>query len=652
MKPAGSFFAPGGPLSRAHPAYEPRPGQEQMAEAVERTLEEGGVLMVEAGTGTGKTLAYLVPAIRSGRRVVVSTGTRNLEDQIFGKDLPFLRDKAGLKFSACLMKGRENYLCRYRFAEFEAEPLLEVRSEARWIPKIRAWSRKTRTGDRAEIADLPDQIRLWRDINARADTCLGRRCPEFESCWLTVMKRRAQAADIVVVNHYLFFADLVVRGAYGAVLPEYDTVIFDEAHLLEEIATQYFGVQVSSGQVDELARDAEALASGPAAKGRGAVGGAGLRQAAREFFAPLRERLRDEAGRLRFDPPERGGPDLSHEWAVLSESLDDVANLPAAGPSADEQTEAIRRRATEIKDAVAAVLGREDPEFVYGIETRGRGGVLLSAAPIDVSGILRESLFDSLRAAVLTSATLAVEGRFDFFQKRLGLEDARTLVVDSPFDFRTQAILYLPRRLPEPREESYLRRAVEEIRALLEITSGRAFLLFTSYANMERVGSALEEEGSWKLFVQGEGSKAALVEAFKTTRDAVLLGTTSFWHGVDVQGEALSLVVIDKLPFDVPGDPLVAARIDRIRKQGGNPFAEYQTPLAVLELKQGLGRLIRSRSDRGILAVLDSRILTRAYGKTFLASLPPYPVVRDVAACKAFFESPGVPTGSSESEQG
>lgn len=638
MGPTGSFFSPGGVLSRVHPQYEHRPGQEAMAGAVERTLREGGTLMVEAGTGTGKTLAYLVPAARLGRRVVVSTGTRNLQDQIIGKDIPFLRDDAGQEISACLMKGRENYLCRYRLAEFLREPLLEVLDERRWIPEIERWSRETATGDRAEIADLPDQLRLWRDINARADTCAGSRCPEYETCWLTRMKRTAQQSQVVVVNHHLFFADLAVRTAYGSVIPEYDTVVFDEAHLLEETATLYFGIQVSSNQIEELARDAEALASRSGGPPKGGGGAATLRRAAKEFFAPLRKRLEYEAGRIRFDPPERGGPDLDEAWRSLASALAAVGSQAGAGGREGDTGEAVERRAIELAEMFEQVLRRDDEAFVYGMEVRGRASVILSAAPIDVSRLLRDQLFSDLHASVLTSATLAVEEEFDFFRNRLGLEHAETLVTESPFDYREQAVLYLPRRMPEPRERPFLTRAVEEITALLEVTGGRAFLLFTSYANMERVREELEAEDRWPLFVQGDGSKVALVDAFRETPESVLLGTMSFWHGVDVPGEALSLVVIDKLPFDVPSDPLVAARIERIRDEGGNPFAEYQTPIAVLELKQGLGRLIRNRADRGVLAVLDPRLRTRRYGETFLQSLPPYARVATIDACRKFFQ--------------
>ncbi len=638
MAAAGDFFRPGGPLSRAHPSYEPREGQAEMAEAVSRALEGGGALMVEAGTGTGKTLSYLVPAIEAGRRVVVSTGTKNLQDQIWGQDLPLLRDRAGLDAPACLMKGRENYLCRSRFERFDAEPLFEVLEERKWLPRIRRWARATSTGDRAEIEGLPDGLRLWRDVNARADTCTGRKCPEHELCWLTRMKRRAQQSRIVVVNHHLYFADLAVRSAYGAVLPDHDTVVFDEAHLLEDVATLYFGVQVSSAQVEDLARDAEGLAARGGGAAEGGGGAAGLRRAARSFFSPIRERLREGAARVRFDPPSRGGLDLDRAWAELAEALREVGG--GASALEGEEAGALSDRASEIGEAFELVLRRDDPDHVYGVEGRGRAGVVLSASPIDVSALLRERLFESLRAAVLTSATLAVEGRFEFFRSRLGLESADTLVVGSPFDPAGQAVLYLPSAIPEPRDPAFVPRAVEEIRNLLAVTGGRAFLLFTSYANLERVRAALEEDGSWNLIVQGEGSKVALVEKFKRTERAVLLGTTSFWHGVDVQGEALSLVVIDKLPFEVPDDPLVAARIERIRDRGGNPFAEYQVPIAVLELKQGLGRLLRSRSDRGVLAVLDPRLVTKAYGRTFLDSVPPYRRVRTLEECRAFFSGP------------
>ncbi len=627
-------------MARAHAAYEPRPGQAQMAREVERILACGGNLMIEAATGTGKTLAYLVPALASGRRVVVSTGTRNLQDQIFGNDLPFLRERAGLAVSACIMKGRENYLCRFRAAQFQHEPLLEDLEEAPWVQRIVEWSARTVSGDRAEIPDLPDRLKLWRDLNARSDTCTGTRCPEYEACWLTRLKRAAQDAQIIVVNHHLFFADLAVRSAYGAVLPDYDTVIFDEAHLLEEVATLYFGVQVSSSQIEDLARQAERTAARAGGPGKGGAGAAALRQASGEFFFGLRGPLLERPGRSRFEPPDRGGPDLEAEWANLCAALDDVVRQAGRYGAPPDGIESLPRRAQELREAFQAVLHRQDPSFVYGMELRGRASVTLTASPIDVAPVLKSRLFDELHACVLTSATLTVQGDFSFFQSRLGLEGCEAQVVDSSFDYGTQAVLYLPRRMPAPSEPGFIPRAIEEIVGLLETTAGRAFLLFTSYANMERVHGALGDLGRWPLLLQGQGSKAALVATFKNTPHAVLLGTTSFWHGVDVPGESLSLVVIDKLPFDVPTDPLIAARIERIRVEGGNPFAEYQVPLAVLELKQGLGRLLRSREDRGILAVLDPRLTTKPYGRTFLESLPPYAILREPGECATFFRGP------------
>ena len=638
MEPHEAFFAPGGRLEEAHPAYRFRAGQSAMAAQVHRTLEDGGRLMIEAATGTGKTLAYLVPALAAGRRVIVSTGTKNLQDQIWHQEIPFLSAQAGFQVSACVMKGRDNYLCRYRLAEFEREPLFSDLAESKWIDVISEWGRETETGDRAEIDELPDQLRLWRDLNARSETCTGSRCSEFEACWLTQLKRRAEDAQLIVVNHHLFFADLSLRSAFGAVLPDYDTVIFDEAHLLEEVATMYFGATAGSGAVEEIARDAEKLAGRNGGPSKGGGGAAGLRLAAQDFFDPIRAQLGASPGRVTFAPPERGGLDLEVEWAGLCETLDEVVRETERIQRRSDASEALPRRVDQLRESLEQILERDDPAFVYGAELRGRRSVALSAQPVDVADPLRHELFDRLHACVLTSATLAVDDKFEFFIRRLGLDDAETGVVESSFRWGEQAVLYLPEDIPEPRDPSFTDRIAEEIDRLAEVTGGRGFALFTSYANMERTAAQLEAQGRWSLIVQGEGSKAALVERFKQTPEALLLGTTSFWHGVDVPGEALSLVVVDKLPFDVPNDPLVAARIERIRDAGGNPFMEYQVPLAVLELKQGLGRLLRRETDRGILAVMDPRLTSRRYGKIFLRSLPPFPVVRSVEATREFFE--------------
>lgn len=633
------FFGSDGPLARSLPGYEPRPGQRKMAAAVERTLAEGGHLMVEAGTGTGKTLAYLVPAILSGKRVIVSTGTKNLQDQILQRDLPMLRDTLGLTFSACAMKGRDNYLCKARFEQFQREPLLEDPAEKDWIGVLAGWADETETGDRAELTEMPDRLRLWRDINAKADTCSGGRCPEYEECWLTRLKRTAQQSDIVVVNHHLFFADLAIRTAFGAVLPDYDTVIFDEAHMLESVATLFFGAQVGSGQIEQLAKEAEKAASRAGGPARGGGGAAGLRSASEEFFETVRQDIGTATGRVRFRSEAEGGPDLEAEWAVMSEALDELTRQCSRIDAGADGGEPVADKAESLKETLDRILARDDSGFVYGVEPRGRG-VLLTAAPIEVAELLREALFDKLKASVLTSATLAVRDSFDFFLERLGLDQAETMTVESSFDYPKQGVLYLPKRMPEPRDPGFFGRSVEEILKLLAITDGHAFLLFTSHAAMGRMHRELAGIDHWPLFVQGEAPKAWLVERFRATPRAVLLGTSSFWHGVDVPGEALSLVVVDKLPFAVPSDPLISARIDRIRESGGQPFRDYQVPMAVLDLKQGLGRLIRSRSDKGILAVLDPRLTGKSYGKTFLDSLPPFHMARDPNPVAHFFGEP------------
>jgi ATP-dependent DNA helicase DinG len=630
--PTTSFFGPRGLLARALPGYEERPAQQRLSEAVERVLRDGGLLLAEAGTGTGKTLAYLLPAVELGRRVVVSTGTKNLQEQLVNKDLPLLAQALGRDLSVAVMKGRGNYLCLLRYRSFAQAGSFRRLEEIPLFRAVEQWTPATDTGDRAEIADLPDSVDFWREISATSENCIGQACPDFDPCWVTRMRQRALEADLVIVNHHLLCADLAVReeSSYGQVIPPYDTVILDEAHLLEDVATQYFGVQVSSHRVEELARDVERELK--AAK-----------LDAREVLAEV-DAVRHRGDRL-FQMLQRGtgrrlGPGwmpsrLAEESGALLTRLEGLRTALLAVPDRPDALAGLAGRAQILAAEISFVLAAEDDGHVYFVETRGRG-VFLRATPIDVSARLRETLFEPMRAAVLTSATLSVDGRFEYVKDRLGVEPSEELILPSPFRYEEQAVLYVPRRMPEPASPQFVDAAAEEVVKILEESRGRAFVLFTSYANMNAVAERIAGRVEFPLLIQGEAPKAALLETFRTTPGAVLLATASFWQGVDVVGEQLSCVIVDKLPFASPGDPVVAARIERLRNRGGNPFGEYQVPVAVLMLKQGLGRLIRSASDRGVLAVLDSRLVQKSYGRRFLDSLPPARLVHDLGEVRGF----------------
>ncbi len=626
-----AFFGRGGQLARVLPGYEERPAQQRLSDAVQGVLEEGGLLLAEAGTGTGKTLAYLRPAVDLERRVVVSTGTKNLQEQLVNKDIPLLAKALGREVSVAVMKGRGNYLCLLRHASFAKGGTFRQTSEIPLFESVAAWATQTETGDRAEIADLPDTVDFWREISATSETCIGQSCSVYDACWVTKMRQRALEADIVVVNHHLLCADLAVKdGSYGQVIPPYDTVILDEAHLVEDVATQYFGVQVSSYRVEELTRDVESAlkeAQLDAREVRSEV--ASVRMRAERLFRQL---ARGPARRL---PPNWITTRATEEALALLQRLEGLRTALLAIPDRPETIAGLAGRCLTLAGELAFLFKAEDDGHVYFIETRGRG-VFLRAMPIDVSERLKELMFDQVRAAVLTSATLAVDGGFTFLKDRLGIEATDELLLPSPFYFEDQAVLYVPRELPEPPSPGFVDHAAEEIVRLLELSRGRAFVLFTSYANMNAVAERIAGRIDYPVFIQGEAPKAALLETFRATPHAVLLATASFWQGVDVVGEQLSCVIIDKLPFASPGDPVVGARIDRLRSRGGNPFAEYQVPVAVLTLKQGLGRLIRSASDTGILAVLDSRLVRKAYGQRFLESLPPARLVHDLAAVERF----------------
>ena len=631
MTHPADFFAPGGPLARVLPGYEERPAQRRLSEAVADVLEHGGLLLAEAGTGTGKTLAYLLPAVLSERRVVISTGTKNLQEQLVQKDLPILAKALGRELRVAVMKGRANYLCLLRFASFGKAGSFRRLEELPVYRSVEAWSATTDTGDRSEVADMPDTIEFWREVSAASENCIGQACSLFDACFVTKMRQRALEADVVVVNHHLLCADLAVKdGSYGSVIPAYDTLILDEAHLIEDVATQYFGVQVSSHKVEELVRDVERelkAASLDARELRAEV--EGLRVKSERFFTRL---ARARPGRL---APNWMTEAMAEESLGLLQRLEGVRTALMAVPDRPEAITGLAGRTLALTSDVAFLMRAETDDHVYFAETRGRG-VFLRAMPIDVSGRLKELLFDELRAAVLTSATLAVDGGFAYVKDRLGIEPSDELLLASPFRYEEQALLYVPHGMPEPIAPEFVDRAADEVVRLVELSRGRAFVLFTSYANMNAVAERIAGRVAYPILIQGEAPKAQLLDTFRETPHAVLLATTSFWQGVDVAGEQLSCVIVDKLPFASPGDPVVAARIERLRNRGQNAFGEYQVPVAVLMLKQGLGRLIRTASDHGILAVLDSRLVRKAYGRRFLESLPPARLVHELDSVARF----------------
>ena len=634
------IFGPGGRLEKCLPSgYEFRPSQLEMAEIVEQAFLRKQHALVEAGTGTGKTMAYLIPAIRSGRRVVVSTATKSLQEQLFTKDVPFLQKHFAPELKVAVMKGRSNFLCRQKVHLMEGQPVLKGLDERDWFVQIRDWEKVTETGDRAELDFLPDGSELWQRLDARRETCTGQKCPEFYRCFLTWMHQRAHEADIIIVNHHLFFADLALRkDDFGSILPEYSAVVFDEAHEIEDVASEYFGRRVSNYRFEELARDAEhALRLKGLARPNLLKRVARLRERARSFFEvfPPRE------GRFGFEQPQREEflEQNREAYDQLVAALKGLEAEIAALRTKPDEVLAVARRAFELCGELTLLLESSERNYVYWFERRGRG-VFLAATPIDVSGILRERLFEPFDTVVLTSATLAVGGRFDFLKQRLGVAAPRERVLPHEFDFRRQALLYIPGAMPDVRDARFAPMAAGEIALLLEITRGRAFCLFTSYNQMKEVFERVREQVGFPLLVQGTAPRSVLLERFRATPGAVLFATASFWQGVDVPGAQLSCVIIDRLPFAVPTDPVVAARVRALQEEGRNAFAEYQVPEAVLALKQGFGRLIRSRSDRGLLAILDNRIQRMQYGKIFLESLPEYSTTRDIAEVKRFMQDP------------
>jgi len=654
---ARRLLGPGGPLAKAFPGYEEREGQLAMADAVERALADDRAVICEAGTGTGKTLAYLVPAILSGRKVLISTATKALQEQIISNDLPLIAEHLGLHVEAALGKGLGNYLCLRRYNELRGSAASHVDPMVRRsLPLLEDWARDTDSGDVAELVTLPEGDPLWREVCASSETRIGAGCEYFAPCFVTRMRRELEQAKILVVNHHLFFADLAVkmaaqkRGvAVAGALPQYDAVIFDEAHELEDIATDFFGVRLSRARMESMLRDADRafIAAGLAdrllSKGEGTALAAVVSEASDRFF--------DQLARLTLGGPGASSServtlakevwqgDLLEAYHALDTALEALTGYAEANRK-NEAVALVGQRAQAVRDDAAKIVD-PDRNQVTWVEVRPRS-VSVGASPIDLGALFRDAVVERVGAVVLTSATLSTDKGFAFLRARLGLDDRITVPLDelkvaSPFDYPAAALLYTPRDLPEANDAAFTARAADRIAELIAITGGGAFVLCTSVRSMRAICAALRGRTPLPPLLQGDSPKLMLLRRFRAEKNAVLVATMSFWEGVDVPGDALRLVVIDKIPFAVPTDPVVAARTAAIEAAGHNPFTAYSVPQAAITLKQGFGRLIRTRDDRGIVAILDRRIRTRGYGKTLLESLPPARRTDDLATVASFW---------------
>ena len=666
-------FSTDGPLARAVPGYRPRPGQVELADAIARTLDSNGVLVAEAGTGTGKTFAYLVPALLSGAKVIISTGTKTLQDQLFDRDLPLVRAALNVPVSVALLKGRSNYVCHYHLARNAREGLFGNAQDVRHFREIERFAATSKSGDRSELASVPDNAPAWAMATSTRENCLGAECPQFQQCFVMEARRNALAADLVVVNHHLFFADVALRDTgFAELLPACEAVIFDEAHALPDTASMFFGESVSTSQLLDLARDtrAEALAGArdyaPLPVAAGAV-----EKAARD----LRLAVREDSGRLTLRLlRERASfmPALEHLIASIeslgSHLADQAERSEGLGKCAERCDELFRRlsrwHAQAVAEAAAApqqalaarrATGQPAAEDAAADPDQDAGWVLwgetfaqslqLHATPLSIARIFRQQLGGNgghPKAWVFTSATLSIEGDFSHYAGALGLADAECASWPSPFDFPRQSMLYVPTGMPEPNTADYVRAVVQAALPVIEASGGRAFILCTSLRAMRSVHQLLDEAFRrrglmFPLMVQGEASRNELLDQFRTRGNAVLVASHSFWEGVDVRGEALSLVVIDKLPFAPPDDPVLAARIEHMNRSGGNAFSQIQLPDAAITLKQGAGRLIRDETDRGVLMICDPRLMSKGYGRKILKSLPPMKLTRELAPVQAFF---------------
>ncbi|MES9898484.1 MAG: ATP-dependent DNA helicase [Sedimenticola sp.] len=635
MPEISEILGPEGLIADRIEGFAYRPQQEEMASMVMEAMEQGEILVTEAGTGTGKTFAYLVPALLAGQKVIISTGTKNLQDQLFHRDLPMVRDVLAIPVDIALLKGRANYLCIHRLENALLEGRLNSRETVDHLMQAQRWAGRTRSGDIAELSDLPEGSRVWPLITSTTENCLGQECPSHSNCHLVEARRRAQEADLVVINHHLLCADFALKdGGFGELLPSADTFIIDEAHQLPEIAGNFFGSSVSGRQLMELVRDTQVEYQREA----------GDLEAIPQQALVLEKAVRDL--RLMFGIDlRRGAWKEARQNPMVVSALNQVTDALA---ELESLLEAVEGRGKGLDSCLGRSASLVHDLVEYGKTTdEGDGDIRwfetfrqtfrLNRTPLDISGMFNAQMESHPGCWIFTSATLAVGESFSHFKRQLGLGDAKTAQWDSPFDYPNQALWFVPKGLPEPRSSDYTQSVVDVALPVLRASRGRAFLLFTSHRALREAAELLEERIDYPLLVQGSAPKGELLDQFRRLGNAVLLGTASFWEGVDVRGEALSCVIIDKLPFASPGDPVLQARIDALRKQGGNPFMEFQVPQAAIALKQGAGRLIRDGTDRGVLVICDPRLLRKSYGHTFLASMPAMARTRDVADVERFF---------------
>ncbi|MFL6580853.1 MAG: ATP-dependent DNA helicase [Burkholderiales bacterium] len=631
------FFSDTGPLASIIPEYRLLPKQLQMALAVEHAIENCSVFIAEAGTGTGKTFAYLAPALTRGGKVIVSTGTKTLQDQLFNRDIPTVRNAIKAPVTVALLKGRANYVCRYYLERAKNDGRFANRDDVVFLTRIDSYAKTSKTGDRSGLAEVPEDATIWPQVTSTRENCLGGDCPHYKDCFVMEARKQAMEADVIVVNHHLFFADVVLRDeGVAELLPACNTVIFDEAHQLPETASLFFGETISTSQLVELARDTR-IEAATSAKDNAALpdAAAALEKAARD----LRLEFPEDTGRQPYSAVQ-GNPKVTRALDVAVTRLNGLTAILELQADRSEGLRNCWTRGLNLLDGLAR-WEQDDRAYVRWIEVFG-GSVRLNATPLSIAEIFHRQISGHPRAWIFTSATLSVQGNFSHYQREMGLTEAASGAWDSPFDYERQALLYVPEGLPEPNHEDYTRKAVEAALPVIEGAEGRTFFLFTSLRAMREaraiIAAGMKKMGmNYPLLMQGEGSRTELLERFRKLGNAVLLGSQSFWEGVDVRGEALSLVIIDRLPFSPPDDPVLAARIETMNAEGRNAFMDYQVPQAVITLKQGAGRLIRDENDRGVLMICDPRLITKHYGKRIWRSLPPMRRTRDVADVLNFY---------------